>query len=245
MRVAFAALCVLAATVQATDLGVNLLENPDAETGDMSGWTPIDKVEIHDARLVGDNGLPKDHSLGTWVFSGGTGDLVEHCSQAFDVSDLSKEIDAGVLRCILRGVLQSRKFGESLDTVTIIVTFNDANGEQVGLTAIKDPSIEPEVADWNEFVVMPTIPEGTREIEYTIQMERANGSSTDAYADNLSLVIGCPADCDLSGTLNILDFVCFQSLFQSGDMGADVNQDGALSILDFVVFQQLFTAGCG
>jgi hypothetical protein len=55
---------------------------------------------------------------------------------------------------------------------------------------------------------------------------------------------GCVADFNGDGTLNILDFVDFQSAFQAGDASADVNGDGKLNILDFVTFQQLFVAGC-
>ena len=55
---------------------------------------------------------------------------------------------------------------------------------------------------------------------------------------------GCAADCDGNGELNILDFVCFQGLFQDGDDAADCNGDGVLNILDFVCFQGEFQAGC-
>jgi hypothetical protein len=55
---------------------------------------------------------------------------------------------------------------------------------------------------------------------------------------------GCFADCDANGTLNILDFICYQSFFQSGDPGADCNGDGVLNILDFICFQSAFQAGC-
>jgi len=54
----------------------------------------------------------------------------------------------------------------------------------------------------------------------------------------------CPADCNGDGVLNILDFVCFQGLFQSGDDDADFNGDGVLNILDFVAFQGAFVEGC-
>ena len=57
-------------------------------------------------------------------------------------------------------------------------------------------------------------------------------------------VAGCSPDCNADGVLNILDFVCFQGLFQNGDAGADCNQDGVLNILDFVCFQQSFQGGC-
>jgi len=54
----------------------------------------------------------------------------------------------------------------------------------------------------------------------------------------------CFADCDGNGTLNILDFVCYQGLFQNGNPGADCDGNGILNILDFVCFQQAFQAGC-
>jgi hypothetical protein len=63
-------------------------------------------------------------------------------------------------------------------------------------------------------------------------------------ADGFLLRLACPADCNADGALNILDFVCYQLLFQSDDLAADCNADGALSILDFVCFQGLFQAGC-
>ena len=54
----------------------------------------------------------------------------------------------------------------------------------------------------------------------------------------------CDADCDGNGELNILDFVCFQTLFQSGDDSADCDASGELNILDFVCFQTAFQIGC-
>ena len=54
----------------------------------------------------------------------------------------------------------------------------------------------------------------------------------------------CAADCDGSGDLNVLDFVCFQSMFVAGDMGADCDGNGVLNVLDFVCYQQQFLAGC-
>jgi hypothetical protein len=54
----------------------------------------------------------------------------------------------------------------------------------------------------------------------------------------------CIADCDENGQLNILDFVCYQFLFEQGDASADCNADGVLNILDFVCFQGEFQGGC-
>ena len=54
----------------------------------------------------------------------------------------------------------------------------------------------------------------------------------------------CLADCDANGELNILDFVCYQGLFQNGDPSADCDGNGELNILDFVCFQTAFQTGC-
>jgi hypothetical protein len=65
-----------------------------------------------------------------------------------------------------------------------------------------------------------------------------------AFAIFTAVVGGCIADCDANGVLNILDFVCFQNLFQTMAPEADCNDDGALNILDFVCFQGEFQQGC-
>jgi len=54
----------------------------------------------------------------------------------------------------------------------------------------------------------------------------------------------CEADCDGNGSLDVLDFTCFQTLFNAGVPQADFNGDGDLNILDFVAFQTAFDAGC-
>ena len=55
---------------------------------------------------------------------------------------------------------------------------------------------------------------------------------------------GCAADCDGSGSLNILDFVCFQNEWTAQTPAGDCDGNGSYNILDFVCFQDLFTAGC-
>ena len=73
------------------------------------------------------------------------------------------------------------------------------------------------------------------------------GGTTGVYFDDVSIQPAggdCFADCDNNGQLNILDFVCYQGLFQAGDMAADCDDNGQLNILDFVCFQGAFQAGC-
>jgi hypothetical protein len=54
----------------------------------------------------------------------------------------------------------------------------------------------------------------------------------------------CYADCDLNKTLNIDDFICFQTLFAIGDPVADCDESGTLNIDDFICFQTFFALGC-
>jgi hypothetical protein len=54
----------------------------------------------------------------------------------------------------------------------------------------------------------------------------------------------CVADCDVSGTLNIDDFICFQTNFALGDPSADCDASGSLNIDDFICFQTFFALGC-
>jgi hypothetical protein len=55
---------------------------------------------------------------------------------------------------------------------------------------------------------------------------------------------GCKADCSDNGSLDILDFVCFQQFFLEQDSKADCDDNGAWNVLDFVCFQGMFLAGC-
>jgi hypothetical protein len=74
-----------------------------------------------------------------------------------------------------------------------------------------------------------------------------------AYFDGISLnspvvMIAdkpCFPDCDATGTLNIDDFVCFQTAYSLGDKAkADCDADGTLTIDDFICFQTAFVLGC-
>jgi choice-of-anchor B domain-containing protein len=55
---------------------------------------------------------------------------------------------------------------------------------------------------------------------------------------------GCYPDCDASGTLDIDDFICFQTFFAIGDPYADCDASGTLDIDDFICFQTFFAIGC-
>jgi hypothetical protein len=70
------------------------------------------------------------------------------------------------------------------------------------------------------------------------------GLTGKAMIAGLTPALCCPADCNEDGTLDILDFLCFQGLVFTADPKADCNDDGVINIFDFLCFQGLFTTGC-
>lgn len=55
----------------------------------------------------------------------------------------------------------------------------------------------------------------------------------------------CPADMNDSGTLNVFDFLTFQTYFSDGNARADLALPcGVLNVFDFLTFQTLFSEGC-
>ncbi len=54
----------------------------------------------------------------------------------------------------------------------------------------------------------------------------------------------CYADCDASGTLDVNDYICFQTKFALGDPYADCDGDGIRNVNDYVCFQTKFALGC-
>lgn len=72
----------------------------------------------------------------------------------------------------------------------------------------------------------------------------SQGWSTGQFGFVLDIGELCFPDCDLSGSLNIDDFVCFQTRYAVSDLKADCTADGALTIDDFICFQTAFAVGC-
>jgi hypothetical protein len=63
--------------------------------------------------------------------------------------------------------------------------------------------------------------------------------------EQIRWLISCPADLDRSGSLDIFDFLEFQTLFDAGDPSADwFCYDGRLDVFDFLAFFNAFEIGC-
>ncbi len=69
-----------------------------------------------------------------------------------------------------------------------------------------------------------------------------NSGGSDAFLARFGEA--CYADCDGSGEVNTLDFLCFLNLFSASDPDADCNGDGSINTLDFLCFLNAFNKGC-
>jgi hypothetical protein len=72
----------------------------------------------------------------------------------------------------------------------------------------------------------------------------SGGASGDCNRSGTPDECECMADFDASGTLDIDDFIAFQTGFAVEHPCADTDRSGALDIDDFITFQTLFAVGC-
>ncbi|MCA9279973.1 MAG: hypothetical protein H6815_12790 [Phycisphaeraceae bacterium] len=54
----------------------------------------------------------------------------------------------------------------------------------------------------------------------------------------------CYADCDESGALDILDYICFGNAYAANDPYADCDSNSTLNILDYICFGNAYAVGC-
>ena len=115
--------------------------------------------------------------------------------------------------------------------------FFDAAGGLIGTEVIE---IDPDCAwRWNGWEFSEAVA--------TIEVEGALFGGAFVQMDAMELTLGaasCYADFDMSGSLDIFDFLAFQNAFDSGDLAADCDEDGSLTLFDFLCFQNAFDAGC-
>ncbi len=178
--------------VRGAALGVNLLTNGDAETDNLVGWSTTGPMATIDTAAVGSLGVPPGDSIGAFAFYGGLSapsPSTSTMTQAVDVSDMAAAIDAGLLTSEFEVLVQSRVVGAVTDLVTGTLTFQDAGSGPLAIFQFSDLELVHNVFDWYLATDTRTVPAGTRSIEVSLAFSRSGGASTDAFADNASLVL--------------------------------------------------------
>jgi hypothetical protein len=100
------------------------------------------------------------------------------------------------------------------------------------------------IATVDEIRYACTDPFGPQEVVVGAQIRGLQPHAIEIVQETLTPLDACLADCDDNGVLNILDFVCYQNLFKTGDLAADCDGNNLLNILDFVCYQNAFKVGC-
>ncbi len=172
-------LATLPRTVLAAPIGVELVVNGGAETGDTTGWIE-DGIEAS----LGDN---SSQGFGSYAFTAGTGTASgQTLSQIIDLSANAADIDNSILGFIFSVQLQSRSFAGVLDKAIAEVFLKDSSGSILSEYYFED-TINTAIFDWNLFSLSQGIASGTRQIEILLTGTRSGFSSSDGFFDEVSL----------------------------------------------------------
>ncbi|HEY4414085.1 MAG TPA: PEP-CTERM sorting domain-containing protein [Verrucomicrobiae bacterium] len=168
----------------------NLLINPGAETGDLTGWTPGGGSNpfAGTSSSLSDNIQPNS---GSYDFCGGTGAPTGSLSQIVDLivghGITAEMIDGGTLSAEISFWEQGYPQGTPSDDAGITLTFYD--GSENAISDVSTPLIDSHDGVWENFTAAYAIPDGTRSIGYTMNFNRNVGGDLDAFLDDNSLLI--------------------------------------------------------
>jgi hypothetical protein len=199
--------CVTLSHAQVTT--TNLLVNPGAETGDLTGW-PIGGSSnpfLGDpANSLGD-GFPT-HS-GAYYFVGGHGSYGS-LSQLVSLSGLqgvsTADIDSGNVAAAISFWEQGLNQGALSDDASVTLVFLDATSQPLLTNAT--PEVDSHNGSWQNYSNQFPVAVGTRFVQYTMNFYLHAGGDLDAFVDDnyLALVqsVSAPAlQIALAGT-NVL-----------------------------------------
>jgi uncharacterized protein (TIGR03437 family) len=165
----------------------NLLTNPGAETGDLTGWT----ADGPGAPMVDDGSFDPgiNPHTGRFDFSGNAG-IADSLSQTVSilVSGITPGVvDSGTLLANLSFWEQGLEQGDPSDDASVQLTFLDGSAAVIGL--VTSPAVDSHNSTWLNYSNTYPIPVGTRSITYKIQFTLNSGSDLDAFVDDNSLTI--------------------------------------------------------
>jgi hypothetical protein len=150
------------------------ITNPDAETGDVTGWTSTTGV------LAVKSASPAAHG-GTYYFTFSSGDAAGEAYQDITIADANVTIDDG------NAMLRLGWFQAALSTFgdqgTIEIEFFDGSAVSLG-TYTKEAQIVASTS-WEYRSSLAVIPAGTRVIRLKLKGTRTDGSVLDAYFDDI------------------------------------------------------------
>jgi hypothetical protein len=196
-------------------IGVELVVNGDAGSGDTAGWTQVlGSFRTRDAGPC----------AGNICFWSGSGAALEEMRQIIDVSELAHGIDASLVDSSFSGRGYSACCSAGLsDDARLIVEFRSVGGSMV--LASFNSGILGDPNFWQLTQDDRVLPVGTREIWIRARGSRLSGGSTEAYLDDISFQLDAPIcadgeDNDFDGLIDLVDPSCL------GDSANDIESYG-------------------
>jgi len=166
----------------------DLLINPGAETGDLTGWTK-DGVSNPFVDNGSFNPGINPHS-GSFDFVGGVGafgTLTQNVSLSGLPGITDALIDSGLVSAQVSFWEQGLNQGPTSDNGFVSLTFRDASNSVLG--TVSTPVVDSHDLTWANFTGGFTVLAGTRSIDYTMNFTRHVGSDNDSYFDDNSLTV--------------------------------------------------------
>jgi len=160
--------------------GQNLLVNPGAETGNITGWTDPDAAWGADAVIT-----PHTGTKFFWPARRCIPQTTLY--QDVDVSVWASQIDAGSQYLHLSGWLANWDQYPH-DQATLAIQALDSNTQQLLYLSRSHRS-----PAWTQYAIDARIPTGTRTLRVLLTATRFVGSDNDGYFDDLSLVVDANA----------------------------------------------------
>ena len=192
-----------ACPAEATIWSGNLLTNPGAETGNLTGWSTDDaNVVAASQSLIQSTGTVEEHS-GEWFFNMADGSVGNHgvvknrmLSQTIDLSGYAIEIDAGLLLAEASTWLQTEDIPAAQDPdpgdlAQMSIFFLDALSAQIGSATTGLVTTAPPNLFWDQYTLSNVVvPFGTRSVQLELLGEKHETTYINAFFDDVSLQVG-------------------------------------------------------
>lgn len=178
----------------------NLLTNPGAESGNLSGWSVISGSPQVDSGTFNPGINPFN---GTFDFVGGYANPLAQVSQTIDLIATGQvtalDLDAGTTMANVSFWEQGLNQGSPSDNAAIQLTFLDAIGTVLG--TVTTSTVDSHTGSWTQGIQSFLVPVGTRDITYTMLFQRSAGADNDSYIDDnvftLTIAVPEPETCVL------------------------------------------------
>lgn len=182
-------LCALRPAVASADITTgNLLVNPGAESGSISGWTVGGTSNPGVDNGSFDTGInPHTGSFDFYGHTGALGTLSQTVALVGNQGLTAAAIDAGLTTANVGFWEQGLSQGTPSDDGSVTLTFLDATSTALG--SASTPEVDSHSGAWQSFAGGYAIPVGTRSIVYTMNFIRYNGSDNDSFLDDNSLTV--------------------------------------------------------